>query len=193
MAIWRWVLGASVLGAAAAAVACSSSSSGGSPDAGGEAAAEDGGDGGSCTSLSASVATFDAGAGWACVQTACATSIAACGQDCVCNNASFEALNCVAEAGVTSIAAQATQLNSCLMVYLTPLTSETNVATFGECLLTTAKTACVPSSDAGEGGTTSEGGSPEGSTSEGGSPEGSTSEGGSPEGSTSDAADGGAE
>jgi hypothetical protein len=118
MRIWRFFLGASLLGAGAMAVACSSSSSPppatGGNDSGGsetsttppeEAAAP-------CVPITtASPATVDAGAQWGCYEKACSAAFTACAADCVCNNALLTALNNIATMGMT-MAVETAQLTT---------------------------------------------------------------------------------
>ncbi len=208
MAMWRWVLGASVVGAAAVAVACSSSSGGpsGTPgDDGGSDGASDDGGGMTCTPVSTlNAATIDAGAGWGCLQTACSASLTACGADCLCNNAIINGLLCVEDAGATSAADQAMALTKCLTGTIGPIYG-TNMAAMnaGTCLSGMGKTACSPPStdggeggttpsDAGDGGNTAADASDSGNTtSDGGDEGGSNTEASTPEASTTDASDAG--
>jgi hypothetical protein len=104
---------ASIVGAGAAEIGCSSSSGGSSSpedsgtadtstppadtgtteDAGGDAATP-------CVTIDASAATIVTGSPvWDCYESMCATALAACAADCLCNDAVLSALQCTATDG----------------------------------------------------------------------------------------------
>jgi hypothetical protein len=194
MRMWRFVLGASFLGAGAVAVACSSSSSSSSP-AGDDASADapssedaGGAEAAACVANSMSVATLDGGATWGCIQAACdSMGLSACAADCVCNNAILSALACVQTMG-------AANTMSCFTTALTAAESDTAVQGLLSCLEAKSASCGGPAIDGGEAGTTShdggEAGTSEAGTSEGGGEEAGPSEAGTEAG-TPDASDAG--
>ena len=117
--VWFVALSLGVLAAAVAASGCGGSAGagrdaasdvsnatsgsggrgGGAGSGGVGGAAGDGTDAAACTPMGESVATFDAGAVWACFQTACMSSLVTCAADCPCNNAMLNALICVSTTG----------------------------------------------------------------------------------------------
>jgi hypothetical protein len=143
------------------------SSSGGSSSGGSDS-------GSTCADAGPSVATLDAGnATWACLETQCASALATCATDCMCNQAFLTALGCTAGGGsaITCFTTAAT-------------TGGANAITVGTCLQTKSASCGGPTPEAG-----TEGGTPEGGSSGGeGGPSG---DGGGDAASASDAPTGG--
>ena len=179
MRMWRYVLGASLLGGGAFAVACSSSSSTATP--GEDAGGTDGGGGGdavadapatpACDAAAVNVATFDSGSSsWSCIQAACySMGFSACGMDCTCNNALLSALACVNAKGAAITSAEEM---ACFSTPIMANLSDTAVSGIVSCLEAQSPKCGGPAIDGGEAGTTDGGGS------EGGEGGGSTSDGG---------------
>jgi hypothetical protein len=99
---------ASLVGTGIVEIGCSSSSSPATttPEASTDSGGDEDVDAGTtpCTPAPVNAATFDAGnATWSCLQTACATTLAACGADCPCNDAILAALLCQADGGSTTL------------------------------------------------------------------------------------------
>ncbi len=110
--IFFFGMAAAALAGGTIAVGCSSSSSGGNnntADAATEAAA-------SCQALSdASIATGDFNNSfWTCLQSACASDLVTCQNDCDCNNSALTSLNCAEDASAAALTGCFTTLKGSL-------------------------------------------------------------------------------
>jgi hypothetical protein len=158
MRIWRFVMGAALLGGSAVAVACSSSSKSTSTDSGPEEASTEDApvEAAACTPVSPAVdvATFDSGSSqWTCLQGKCAAELTTCASDCLCNNAIVGALMCAQADAAATMACFVNAIES------GPGMGDMNLGNVGTCLSTNTAMCGGPTTDAG-----TEGGHPEAST-----------------------------
>ncbi len=106
-------------------------------------ASGDVGDGNACALTDANAATVEGGAGWACYEGACASVLAACAADCVCNDTILWALLCTADGGSS---------NTCFSDAIGAHIDDRNVVLVGNCLVFNAASVCGKQGDAGDSG-----------------------------------------